>query len=168
MFLETTIIQGKALDGSSSNHNSLLDIVGARSCWQWRQPGRMDFSSPCPVTSPRLPCSDPDTLQQNESVPPLGISQLLLCCVAQLLTISWWWQSRHSCPPPLEGPLGMKEKLSRLHLSFNTPEHISAQLCNDAVLSPCAVRPHHLCCAAVPGSIHVGWDGMGSPRHGAA
>lgn len=58
-----------------------------------------------------LPCFDPDTLQYNKSVTPLRISQLLLCCIAQSLTISWWWQCWRSCPPPLEGPLATNKKL---------------------------------------------------------
>lgn len=93
---------------AAGRDNSLLDIVGACSC---SQSGRKDFSSPCPVTSPCLPCFDPATLQYNESVTPLGISQLLPRCVAQLLTISRWWQGCRSCPPPLERPLGTKKKL---------------------------------------------------------
>lgn len=100
---------GKSLDGSSSHHNSLLNVVGACSFSWGRQPGRMDFSSPCPVASPCLPCFDPDPLQCNESVTPLGISQLLLCCVAQLLQFHGGGKADAHALRPWKSPWGQKK-----------------------------------------------------------
>lgn len=138
--------------------NGLLDTVCACSYLQGRQSGRKDSSSPCPVSSPRQPCFDPDSLQYNESMTPLGISQLLPCCIAPLLTMSRWQHGGCSCPPLLVRPLGTKELLFQAIFAL---QHSSTPLCygHCSAVYPCPVlslyviRTHWWC---LPDEIQQG------------